>query len=58
MSWFFNMCDSNMHGERIKIVAVTVYCYQKHLLLMHWNVGNSTPKRTNISKCYTAEFIL
>jgi hypothetical protein len=19
MSWFFNMCDSNMHGERIKI---------------------------------------
>jgi hypothetical protein len=18
MSWFFNMCDSNMHGERIK----------------------------------------
>jgi hypothetical protein len=19
MSWFFNMCDSNMHGERIRI---------------------------------------
>jgi hypothetical protein len=22
LSWFFNMCDSNMHGERIKIVQI------------------------------------
>jgi len=24
---------------------------------MHWNVGNSTTKCTNISKCYTADLV-
>jgi hypothetical protein len=25
MSWFFNMCDSNMHGKRIKIYFLFFY---------------------------------
>jgi hypothetical protein len=24
MSWFFNMCDSNMHGERIKMGLINL----------------------------------
>jgi hypothetical protein len=24
MSWFFNMCDSNMHGERINMIKYTL----------------------------------
>jgi len=27
-------------------------------VVMHWNVGNSMTKRTNIHKCYTADLIL
>jgi hypothetical protein len=32
MSWFFNMCDSNMHGERIKIIGSALY-----VPLNHWD---------------------
>jgi hypothetical protein len=32
-------------------------CTIRHNNFMHWNVGNSTTKCTNVSKCYTTDLI-
>jgi hypothetical protein len=42
MSWFLKMCDSNMHGDRIKMLV----CLQHYLLLaLHKTDGGKTVKK-------------
>jgi hypothetical protein len=50
MSWLFNMCDSNMHLERIKVFIAV--CYRLCVYLFAVYLSGQTADRKLVQDCF------